>query len=316
MKKKSVQFSFTVWVIYFLIALSTSSSKAHPWGGLVIDANGTIYFTFVCPLVGDDHYACVWKIDSNKELSEVLKARRSPSDLILSRTPDRKIFAAERSGFNPNFNNTLWKIETSNTSIEINTNTNQEAFFIQTYTVSNDGEIYFAKEDRVYIRSNNGTIAELELGKDLGRIGLLRFGKNGALYIMTKSTLYVIRDGILSLLASDLRKENPKNIPFQGANIFFDMTIDNNENVYLAYYGNRKVIKISPSGEAITVLESNAPWSPHGIDVFEGDLYVLESTLGSNKWWKFWQKETEILPRIRKVDPNGNVSTVFNYQTD
>lgn len=312
-----ITYSFKVLLVLLIAITFPEKAVSHPWGGLVIDSEGNLYFTFICPLVDDDHYACVWKIDSNQELSEVLKSHRSPSDIVLSRSPERVIFAAERTGFNPNFNNTLWLIEGSETSLRIAPNSNQEAFFIQAYTISADGSIFFAKENSIYKRDSTNTVTKIELGKDIGRIGLIEIAPDGSLYIMTTSDLYIKKEDELTLLASGLRDESPDNLPFRGANIFFDMAVDGSGNVYLAYYGNREVLKISSSGEVQTLVESRAPWSPHGVDVFNGEIFVLESTLGNGKWWKFWKwGNNEIIPRVRKIDENGNVSVVFNYEVE
>ncbi len=308
---------FKAFLLLLVIMTFSQKAHAHPWGGLVIDAEGNLYFTFICPFVDDDHYACVWKIDTNQELSEVLKSRRSPSDIVLSRNPDKIIYAAERNGFNPNFTNTLWLIEDSDTSVLIPSNTNQEAFFIQTYTVSNDGTIFFARENSIYKRDSTNTVTEVTLSRDLGRISLLRITPDGSLYILVGGDLYIKKGEELTVLATGLRDENPENLPFRGGNIFFDMAVDDSNNVYLAYYGNREIIRVSSSGEVEGFLESQAPWSPHGIDIFNGEVYVLESTLGDGKWWKFWKwGDTEIIPRVRKVGADGNVSVVFQYDGD
>ncbi|MEQ9264958.1 MAG: hypothetical protein RLN81_07050 [Balneolaceae bacterium] len=317
MKNRYSTFCSIVFATLSFIVLLSSPAKAHPWGGLVIDSEGNLYFTFICPFVDDDHYACVWKIDTNQELSEVLKSQRSPSDIILSSSPGRNIYAAERNGYSPNFTNTLWEIQGSEVSILISPNRNQDVFFIQAYAVSDNGTIYFAKENQLFERVSNGKISEVKLGKDLGNIRLLEVGNNGELYIMNSSDLYVKTGDNLRLIAPGLKKEDPENIPFRGANIFFDIAIDKNDNIYLAYYGNRKVIRISLAGEIQTILESQAPWSPHGVDVIDGEVYVLESTLGNGKWWKFWEKEDdEIIPRIRKVDNDGEITELFRYSSD
>lgn len=316
MKNRYSFFYSIVFATISFIVLLSSPANAHPWGGLVIDSDGNLYFTFICPFVDDDHYACVWKIDSNQELSEVLKAQRSPSDIILTSSPNGNIYAAERSGYSPNFTNTLWKVQGLETSILLSPSRNQDAFFIQAYAVSNEGAIYFAKENQLFERDNTGNISEVKLGEDLGNIRLLEIGGTGELYILTRSDLYVKTDDSLVLIASDLKDENPDNLPFRGANIFFDMAIDKNNNVYLAYYGDRKVIKINPTGEVQTVVESQAPWSPHGVDVIDGEVYILESTLGNGKWWKFWERnDDEIIPRVRKIDKNGDVSEIFRYSS-
>jgi hypothetical protein len=99
-----------IFKLVLLILLTSSNLYSHPWGGLVIDVEGNIYFSFICPLVDDNHYACVWKIDSDLQISEVLKSNRSPSDIILTKSPSGIIFAAERTGQHPNYSNRVWRI--------------------------------------------------------------------------------------------------------------------------------------------------------------------------------------------------------------
>jgi hypothetical protein len=121
------------------------------------------------------------------------------------------------------------------------------------------------------------------------------------------------QEGAINTLTKGLKKEDPENLPFQGANILFDLAVDAAENVYVAYYGNRQVLKVSSEGEVSVFLESEGPWSPHGIDVLKGEVFVLESTFGTSKWWEFWEEDV-IIPRVRKVDAEGNIFTIFEYE--
>ncbi len=293
-----------------LAILTFDLSESHPWGGLVVDQNGDIYFTFICPLVDDDHYACVMKIDSGLELSEVLKSSRSPSDIVLSRTPYRKIFAAERTGISPAYRNTLWNIQ-GNPSQVLSTS-NQDLFHIQALAVTDSGSVYFAKSNQIFLKETFSDapvlIYELE-----NRISLITYIGNERLYVISGGTLFLIEGNEVKPIANGLRKDSPDNLPFRGANILFDITVDDDENAYIAYYGNREVLKISPDGNIETILTAEEPWSPHGVDFYKGELYVLESTIGISSWWKFWEEEVEIAPRIRKIDSLGNVSTIYSY---
>lgn len=300
---------------FILALICFSNLESHPWGGLVIDENGDIYFTFICPMVDDDHYACIWKIDSNNEVKQVLKSSYSPSDIVLSRTNNHGIFAAERTGSSPSYSNRLWEIDGIESSERISTSTNSRLFFIQTFTISNDGTLFFAREDKLFERDEENTITEILLPEEFGRIQLVQLGPNDELYVLASSNLYIKEvNKPIRLILSDLKDENPDNIPFRGANIFFDMAIDEEGNTYLAYYGDRKVIKVTKDGVFSVVLEARAPWSPHGVDIFDGNLYVLESTLGNGAWWKFWKtSDDEIIPRVRKLDKDGVVTEIFNY---
>jgi hypothetical protein len=301
----------------FLLFVSSTVAIAHPWGGLVIDKEGNIYFTFICPFVDDDHLACVWKIDSELELSEALTAQRSPSDIILARTPERLIYGAERSGQNPNYQNRLWSIKNPLNTLILESSTTAGDFIIQAYTVSNDGAVYYANGGDIYILNPDGESMQLGLNQKFNRIQLLKFGPDESLYILADDNLYFLKNETAVLVASDLKEESPENIPFRGANIFFDMVITDTREIYLAYYGDRKVIKVDLSGNIETVLEAKAPWAPHGIDYFDGELYVLESTLGDGRWWEFWKtSDDEIIPRVRKINRSGEISEIFSYSKD
>lgn len=303
--------------ILILLALSLSPIlESHPWGGLVIDRDGNIYFTFICPIDDDNnHYACVWKITPNNNINHVLRARRSPSDIILSRNLEREIFAAERSGQSPNHNNALWKIALQSNQILIPATSNQTQLHIQSISVNKAQEIYFTKDSDIFFRDSLNQITKINT-PDFERINLTAWGPDEDLYIMSGDDIYIY-DGVdYKLLASNLKKQNPEDIPFSGANIFFDMVVDEYKNVYLAYYGNREVIKISPDGIATTILKSEKPWSPHGIDIFNGEIYVLESTIGGGNWWKFWEEDPGIIPRIRKISADGTINTIYSFKSD
>lgn len=277
----------------------------------MIDKDGNIYFTFICPMVDDDHFACIWKLEPDLDLYEVFRSKRSPSDIILSRSPDRSIFGAERTGQNPNYQNTLWRIGDYETEKILEASGLNGIFHIEAYAVSDNNEIYFSREGRIFEANSN---EEINVGSVFNRVQLLATGPDSRLYIIADDDLYVWDKKKLEPIAKKLREDSPENIPFSGANILFDMTVDADRNVYLAYYGGRKVLKVSEDGVITTVLESKAPYSPHGVDYYNGELYVLESTIGDGRWWRFWDRsDDEIVPRIRKIDTQGNVSEVFSY---
>ncbi|MGN8226139.1 hypothetical protein [Gracilimonas sp. BCB1] len=304
-----------LYILPLLILLfNPQTASAHPWGGLVIDQQGNIYFTFICPFVDDDHYACVWQIDNQQNLKQVLESSHSPSDIILSRSPDRLIYGAERNNAAGGYQARLWKINGRDNELIIKPTTDEELFFIQAYAVAEDGKVYFARENRLFQRNESGQVLEIELPPGIDRIDDLAWGLNNKLYILDRESIKVMEEGgSVSVLATGLKEDDPENIPFSGANILFDFTVDRTGNVYLAYYGNRRVLKVTPEGEVSVFLESEAPWSPHGVDVFNGEVYVLESTFGTSKWWEFWEEDV-VIPRVRKVDIDGNVTTVFEYE--
>jgi WD40 repeat protein len=225
----------------------------------------------------------------------------------------REIFAAERTGQSPAYNNKLWHIDVAQNQLLIPSTTNQDQFHIQSLAVNNSQEIYFSKDNELKFMDTLNKTPRL-LDKDFERINLMAWGPNEELYFMSGDDIYIYDDSEYKLFVSNLKKQNPEDIPFSGANIFFDMIVDEDKNVYLAYYGNREIIKITPEGTVKSILKSEKPWSPHGIDVFNGEIYALESTIGGGEWWKFWEEDPGIIPRVRKIDTKGNIHSVYNYK--
>ncbi|MEM8484520.1 MAG: hypothetical protein AAF564_03175 [Bacteroidota bacterium] len=302
------------WIATCLLYLITVSDvAAHPWGGLVVDREGNIYFTFVCPFSSDDHYACVWKM-RGEEVAPSLTSTRSPSDLILARSPSRELFAGERYGSSNAFVSSLWQLGTADWELVVGPSRDDATFHVQAFTIDDAGNVIYAVENQLYKRTAGGNVSALSVQASFGRIDVLAYGDDGLLYVMDRSTLYVvdIASGATEVRAAKLKADNPSNLPFSGANILFDMAVDATGNVYLAYFGNREVLKVDRSGVVTQFLESEGPWSPHGIDLYQGEVYVLESTVGGQPWWKFWAK-TPLWPRVRKVLPAGDVVTLFTY---
>lgn len=302
------------FVLLLLIGVAgLSTANAHPWGGLVIDADGHVYFTFICPLVDDDHYACVWQLGDGTEPTAVLESQRSPSDIVLARSPGRTIYGAERTG-SGHHQSRLWQRASSDWETVVAPTTDPAQFHIQAYAVADDGTLFFARDAQLFKRDTAGTVTPVPLNAPFERIDALAWGPDDALYLLNQGTLHIVAsDGTVRTLATGLKEEDPEHLPFSGANILFDLAVDDAGNAYLAYYGNRRVLKVSATGEVSTFLQAATPWSPHGVDVYNGRVYVLESTVGGGTWWKIWERPV-IAPRVRAVHPDGRVTTVFEHR--
>ena len=80
--------------------------------------------------------------------------------------------------------------------------------------------------------------------------------------------------------------------------------MDSHGVVYVAATGCRCVVKVTPDGQVSTVLKAQRPWSPTGVAVRGGDVYVLEYTNPNSADRADW------LPRVRKLDRDGKVTTL------
>jgi hypothetical protein len=63
-------------------------------------------------------------------------------------------------------------------------------------------------------------------------------------------------------------------------------------------------LKIAPDGRVESVLKAERPWSPTGVAVHGGNVYVLEFTNANGGPDAGW------LPRVRRLDPDGKVKTL------
>lgn len=292
------------------LTFALNKVNVHPWGGLVVDSLGNIYFTFVAPLSDPEHhYAAIWKLSDQGEITPQLVSGSSPSDLILEKSADGLIYAAERSGSSEPRKTNLWLIRNQNNDMVIAPTYDRDKFFIQAYAVAEDQTVYFAINDELFRRNVNGQVQIVPL-KGITRISDLAWGPQGTLYILDQDKIKIMYpDGTISTMATGLKKSDPEDLPFQGANILFDMAVDQDGSVYLAYYGNRRVLKVSPTGNVSDLIHSGE-WAPHGIDVIGDSVFILESKNIPPPWYRFWDTP-KIVPRVRKVDGAGNVTVLY-----
>src|SRR4029079_5624160 len=75
-------------------------------------------------------------------------------------------------------------------------------------------------------------------------------------------------------------------------------------NVYVAVPGNRCVMKLTPAGASSVVLTSQKPWTPTGVDVSGGEVFVLEYDDETPTEGRNWP------PRVRKLGRDGIVTVL------
>jgi hypothetical protein len=63
-------------------------------------------------------------------------------------------------------------------------------------------------------------------------------------------------------------------------------------------------LKIAPDGKIESVLKAERPWSPTGVAVLGGSVYVLEYTNANGGPGEGW------LPRVRRLGRDGTISTL------
>jgi hypothetical protein len=193
--------------------------------------------------------------------------------------------------------------------------------------VLRDGLLYYASGDetmtpgarQVTRQSPSGEISIFPLdgikttaAEGQGITGLAP-GPNGELYIAEPSAVLKLKmDGTFTMLASPIElKDCDMEYPDHALRIMLPslrgLAVDADGTVFAAAVGCHAVVKISPEGKVTTALKAERPWSPTGVAVHRGDVYILEYTnangaRGEGEGWR---------PRVRKLTRDGKVTVLF-----
>ena len=188
--------------------------------------------------------------------------------------------------------------------------------------VLRDGLLYYASGDetmtpgglQVTRQSPSGEISIFPPDgiKTTGAQGItgLAPGPNGDLYIAQPSAVLKLKmDGTLTTLANpielkDCDMDYPDHTPRIPLPALRGLAVDADGTVFAAAVGCHALVKISPGGKVETVLKVERPWSPTGVAVHRGDVYILEYTNANGSRAEGWR------PRVRKLLRDGSLTTL------
>ena len=188
--------------------------------------------------------------------------------------------------------------------------------------IHRDGNLYYACNDERMIPgglqigrlSPDGKLALVSPPMkarvdELGGIKGLAAGPDGSLYATCPGAVLKVKmDGTFStvkhpVVIPDCDRYLPPNTPAAYEPFLTGLAVDSRGNVYLAATGCRCVLKLNPDGQISTVLKAEPPWSPTGVALQGDDLYVAE-------WTKAHSDTHDYRPRVRKLAPDGQVTTL------
>ena len=276
-----------------LIAVFTFSfyvAFAHPGSGIVVDEHGYVFFQ-------DSAARTIWQIAPDGKVSAcsdktgghwmAMDAKdrfaRSPVKLI-ERIP-------------PTEHSPALIIADGGAPITIS----PEGLLYYGLNILNDGKVAVGIT-RVSPNGKQELFAPT-LATAIEKLGVtgLASGSDGAVYAACLTDVIKLQtNGIFTTLAScstvkDCDSDAPT--PFLRG-----LDVDENGVVYVAATGCRCVVTISPSGKVETILKAERPWSPTGVAVRDGNIYVLEYTHANGAFKEGW------LPRVRKRSRDGTVT--------
>ena len=271
-------------IIFFalmLLLLPAIRVSAHPGSGIVVDKDGQIYFT--------DTGKGVWRIDKQGKLIY----------LPASRFHWMAIYKVGKFSSSPkSLGEYFEKVSSKNAGAALLMCSDFPL------TINTDGNIYYAMtrpgSGKIIRRTSEGKETVLITDRIIESVTDMCSGADGALYITeagnpgANTIRKITMDGKIAIIAT---------IP----SYCRGLAVDAKGDIYVASTGNRKLIKISPQGQVTEILKEEEPWSPTGVAIFNGEIYLLE-------WHDVPPELDEVreawIPRVRKVDKSGKVTTV------
>jgi sugar lactone lactonase YvrE len=138
----------------------------------------------------------------------------------------------------------------------------------------------------------------------------LAAGPNDSVYVSTRdAVLRVNKDGTVTTVAhpvvvDDCDEDPADHKPSNRLPNLRGLAVDARGTVYAAATSCHRVLKIAPDGKIESVLKAERPWSPTGVAVLGGSVYVLEYTNANGGPGEGW------LPRVRRLGRDGTISTL------
>ena len=295
-----------LFALFAACALPPAPALAHEGWGIVVDGRGHVYFT-------DIPTNTVWRLTRDGRLEAVARDRHSHA-LVLS---GETIYGTDHHPTLPV--RAVWTLAPDGRTSDLVPPTHGFPLGLQSFLVDPQGNIYSSnpyvapgRETLLLRRTADGAVTELAGGPKgfadgRGRearfemIDGMTLGPDGALYLTDGPH---VRRATPEGEVTTLNRE-PLTTKSWGEDLM-GLAFGGDGNLYVADYSGRRVLRLSPQGEAGLFMESGGlAWAPTGV-VFEGpDAYVLEhlraplNILGDLRVGPY--------ARVRKVMPGGRV---------
>ena len=288
-------------------ALLAANVQAHPPWGIAVDPQGQVYFSDL---------KTIWKIDAHGKLS-VFRAGddRHTHDLNIHEAGN--LYGADNS-YEPatqRFFSAVWKMTPAGTFAYLLSPTENPPKGTSIWR-DREGNMYHVtnypeRELLVLKRTPAGNVTALVGSSNAAReyrqavpysVGGIAFDSEGAFYFVHGDKVSKITtSGTLIPLARNLVVESASGNPAVGTTLF-GISVDAYGNAFVADYGNRRVLKITPDNQIITVIRGEESWFPMGVAIRGSELYILE--------YGHTPTHTPIGTRVRKLSPDGKITTL------
>lgn len=265
---------FAVLFLAQCLSLPDRASGQVGWG-IVVDPQGTVSFT-------DIPEGAVWRLPPGGEPAKVALDKNSRA-LVLGE--GGRLYGAEPAPLAA-----LWAVDRDGTLSYLIPPGVNLPMDLRTFTLDSRGALYSVTTGTGTVllqkRTPEGrieTVAGGGRGHADGKGSAARFlgidgmawGADGLLYLADGPYVRTVSpDGTVGTLGG-----RPATDEEEGD--LLGLAVAPDGTVYAADYGRRRVLRISPGGEARPIVAAERLWSPTGVAVAGGDLYILEQLRGT-----------------------------------
>ena len=271
----------------FLVGVAVSPASAHPGGSIVVDAKGQVYFV--------DTGHGVWMIDAAGALVDL----GGPAFHWMALDSDSRLSGLAVQGGSFEF---VAKAIAGGVLI-----------LSSDYPVAiRDGFVHFAPYARqpplrvMRMARDGHTEPAAVIDTRAQWLNGFASGPDGLYFTEDAAIKRLASDGSVSVVADKVMPADcPANwLPDLSAPYLRGLAVGKDGDVYVAATGCRVVARIDRKGNVTPVLRAESPWAPTAVALHGDSVYVLEyfHTPGDDR--------REWLPRVRKVDASGGVTTV------
>jgi hypothetical protein len=292
-----------ILVIGSICILLTAKAQAHPAWGIAVDPQGQVYFSDL---------QTIWKIAVQGKLSVFRAAKdgRHTHEMNIDEagnvygeddfkaiwkiTPAGDFSYIQAPTDNPPRGVSIWRDRDGNMySVEQNNHLKRETLLLRRKPSGNVS---------VFAGGNYGHADGKGRRAKFSNIVGITFGADNSLYLVDGSGIRkVTMDGAVTTLIRNVKVENASGNS-AGSSSLFGIAVDAQGNVFVADYGNRRILKIAPNGQMTTLLRSEESWYPTGVAARGGEIYILEEA--HTPTYK------PIGTRVRKLSSDGKNSVL------